>query len=85
MFIYQILMEQKLTIRPVNGGKVLADCPRLSNKDLFGGRDLYPTMDVRSLFKGILEEHLLLPESFVECEVFSDSIAARPIRDIVRA
>lgn len=69
----------------VNGGKVLADWPGLSNKDLFEGRDLYPTTDIRSLFKGILEEHLLLPENYVEREVFPDSASARPTRDIVRA
>ena len=37
------------------------------------------------LFKGILEEHLLLPENFVERQVFPDSATAGPIRDIVRA
>ena len=68
----------------VNGGKVLADWPGLSNKDLFEGRDLYPTMDVRSLFKGVLEEHLLLPDNFVERVVFPDSDAVRPVRGIVR-
>ena len=68
----------------VNGGKVLADWPGLSNKDLFEGRDLYPTMDVRSLFKGMLEEHLLLPDNFVERVVFPGSDAVRPVRGIVR-
>ena len=67
----------------VNGGRVMADWPGLSNGNLFEGRDLYPTTDVRSLFKGILEEHLLLPDTFIEREVFPDSEKARPIRDIV--
>ena len=73
-----------LAMQAVNGGKVLADWPGLSNKDLFEGRDLYPTMDVRSLFKGVLEEHLLLPDNFVERVVFPDSDAVRPVRGIVR-
>jgi len=68
----------------VNGGKVMSDWPGLSNRDLYEGRDLYPTMDVRSLFKGVLEEHLLLPENFVERVVFPDSGDARPVRDIIR-
>ena len=67
----------------VNGGKVMADWPGLSASNLYEGRDLYPTTDVRSLFKGVLTEHLSLPETFVEREVFPDSAAARPIRDIV--
>ena len=69
----------------INGGNVMADWPGLSNSNLYEGRDLYPTTDVRSLFKGILTEHLLLPETFVEREVFPDSAAARPIRDIIVA
>jgi uncharacterized protein (DUF1501 family) len=69
----------------VNGGKVMSDWPGLSSRDLYEGRDLYPTMDVRSLFKGVLEEHLLLPDNFVERVVFPDSAGARPVRDIIRA
>ena len=68
----------------VNGGKVLADWPGLSNSNLYEGRDLYPTADIRSLFKGILAEHLLLPDNYIEREVFPDSAKARPIRDIIR-
>jgi len=67
----------------VNGGKVMADWPGLADRDLYEGRDLYPTMDLRGLFKGVLNEHLLLPENFLEREVFPDSAAARPVRDIV--
>jgi uncharacterized protein (DUF1501 family) len=68
----------------VNGGKVMSDWPGLSNRDLYEGRDLYPTMDLRSLFKGVLEEHFLLPDNFVESTVFPDSGSARPVRDIIR-
>lgn len=68
----------------VNGGKVMSDWPGLSNRDLYEGRDLYPTMDVRSLFKGVLKEHFLLPDNFVEGVVFPDSRSSRPVRDIIR-
>ncbi len=40
----------------VAGGRVLADWPGLSN--LLDGRDLQPTMDLRSLAKGLLVSHL---------------------------
>ena len=81
-FIEQIVEEDLKNA--VNGGKVMSDWPGLASKDLYEGRDLYPTMDLRSLFKGILQEHFLLPDNFVERVVFPDSIGARPIRDIVR-
>ena len=68
----------------VNGGQVMADWPGLSNGNLYQGRDLKPTTDLRSLFKGVLGEHLLLPENFVEREVFPDSRGAKPLRDIIR-
>ena len=68
----------------VNGGRVLADWPGLSNGNLYQGRDLKPTTDLRSLFKEVLGEHLLLPETFVEREVFPNSSAAKPLRDIIR-
>lgn len=68
----------------VNGGKVLADWPGLGNSDLYQGRDLMPTTETRSVFKGILAEHLLLPENYIEREVFPGSISVKPLRDIVR-
>ena len=57
----------------VNGGRVIADWPGLSNSDLYEGRDLYPTSDIRSVFKGVLIEHLQLQEGFLERNVFPDS------------
>ena len=68
----------------VNGGHVLADWPGLSTSSLYQGRDLKPTTDLRSLFKGVLGEHLLLPENFLEREVFPNSSAAKPLRDVIR-
>ena len=68
----------------VNGGKVLADWPGLGNSDLYQGRDLMPTTETRSVFKGILAEHLLLPENYIEREVFPGSNSVKPLRDIIR-
>lgn len=67
----------------LNGGSVIADWPGLGNNDLYAGRDLMPTIDVRSLFKGVLSDHLDLPSAFIEREVFPDSIAAKPMRDLI--
>ena len=68
----------------VQGGKVLADWPGLANKDLFEGRDLRPTTDIRSLFKSVLLEHLGLAPGFVENTVFPDSRSAAPLKNMIR-
>lgn len=68
----------------VNGGRVVADWPGLGKSDLYQGRDLRPTADMRSLFKGVLAEHLLVPDSLLDGPVFPDSVAARPMRDLIR-
>lgn len=67
----------------VNGGKVITDWPGLNERDLYAGRDLMPTSDVRSLFKGVLMDHLGLTPAFLEKTVFPDSAAARPMRDLI--
>jgi len=69
----------------VNGGRVIADWPGLGSNDLYQGRDLYPTTDLRSVFKGVLADHLLIPEGYIEREVFPDSDAARPIENLIRS
>jgi uncharacterized protein (DUF1501 family) len=59
----------------VAGGRVLADWPGLASSDLYEGRDLAPTRDLRSVFKAVLQEHLELPATAVDRIVF----AGRPI------
>jgi uncharacterized protein (DUF1501 family) len=68
----------------VAGGRVIADWPGLSARALYEGRDLAPTLDLRSVLKGVLQEHLLVPSRELERTVFPDSTAARPLRDLVR-
>jgi uncharacterized protein (DUF1501 family) len=69
----------------VAGGKVLADWPGLRPNNLYEGRDLRPTTDLRSVMKGVLAEHLGIPDAHIERVVFPDSADVRPIRDLVRA
>jgi uncharacterized protein (DUF1501 family) len=68
----------------VAGGRVIADWPGLSARALYQGRDLAPTLDVRSVLKGILAEHLAVPAAPLEREVFPDSSSARPLRGLMR-
>ena len=67
----------------LQGGKVIADWPGLARKDLYEGRDLRATADTRSLFKGLLNEHLELDSAFLERTVFPDSSSAVAMRDLV--
>ncbi len=67
----------------VAGGKVLADWPGLAPGRLFEGRDLQPTMDVRSLAKGLLATHLGLDEAGL-ADAFPDSGVAAPTLGLMR-
>ncbi len=69
----------------VAGGKVIADWPGLGRNDLYAGRDLQPTTDLRSLFKGVLEQHLAIDAGFVERTVFPGSRGARPLENLIRS
>lgn len=69
----------------ISGGRVVADWPGLSNSDLYQNRDLRPTTDMRSLFKGVLADHLSLNNALLDRTVFPDSAAAPAMRDLVRS
>lgn len=68
----------------VRGGRVLADWPSLAPAALREGRDLRPTLDLRAVFKGILADHLRVPERQLARSVFPDSEGVTPVRDLVR-
>jgi uncharacterized protein (DUF1501 family) len=68
----------------VAGGRVIADWPGLSARALYQGRDLAPTLDLRSVLKGVLAQHLAVPDRALEQSVFPDSAAARPLRGLMR-
>jgi uncharacterized protein (DUF1501 family) len=69
----------------VAGGRVIADWPGLSGGALYQGRDLKPTLDLRSVFKGVLAAHLGVAESELEERVFPESRAARPLEGLVKS
>jgi uncharacterized protein (DUF1501 family) len=69
----------------VNGGRVLADWPGLARSALHEGRDLRPTTDLRAVFKGVLADHLQVSSTALEREVFPNSSAIRPTRDLLRS
>ncbi len=67
----------------VAGGRIITDWPGLGLKNLYEGRDLAPTQDLRASLKGILRDHLGLPETMLEKTVFPSSLAAKPLADLV--
>jgi uncharacterized protein (DUF1501 family) len=69
----------------VAGGRVVADWPGLSTRALYQGRDLSPTLDLRSVLKGLLAEHLSVPPRVLEQTVFPDSAAAKPLKGLMRS
>jgi uncharacterized protein (DUF1501 family) len=67
----------------VAGGRVMADWPGLSPDRLFENRDLRPTADLRSLAKGVLRDHLRLPDRAVAA-AFPGGDGAAPMRGLLR-
>jgi len=68
----------------VAGGRVIADWPGLSARALYQGRDLAPTLDLRSVLKGVLADHLEVPPRALEQVVFPDSAGAVPLHGLMR-
>jgi uncharacterized protein (DUF1501 family) len=68
----------------VAGGRVLADWPGLSARALYQQRDLKPTLDLRSVMKSVLHDHLQIDSRAIDNEVFPDSGTASYIRGLLR-
>lgn len=69
----------------VHGGRVLADWPGLARNALYEGRDLRPTTDLRGVFKGVLADHLRVPNAALERDAFPDSGSVRGVQGLLRA
>lgn len=54
----------------VKGGQVISDWPGLAQTQLHEGRDVKPTIDMRSLFTGVLVDHMGAERNFVDEIVF---------------
>jgi uncharacterized protein (DUF1501 family) len=68
----------------VAGGRVLADWPGLSARNLYQQRDLKPTLDLRSVMKSVLHEHLQIASGALDRDVFPDSSAAPYVAGLLR-
>ncbi len=67
----------------VHGGRVLADWPGLAERHRYEGRDLKPTTDLRAIARGVLRDHVGVPESKL-ADVFPGSEQVGTARDLLR-
>jgi uncharacterized protein (DUF1501 family) len=68
----------------VNGGKVFSDWPGLNPRQLYK-ESLRPTTDIRSVFKGVLLDHLQVPPNLLNSAIFPGSrLTAPPMRNLIR-
>lgn len=67
----------------VAGGRVIADWPGLRTADLHEGRDLRPTLDLRSLQAGVVQAHLGLSPRQLSEQVFPDA-PPKPLQGLLR-
>jgi uncharacterized protein (DUF1501 family) len=57
----------------LKGGRVIADWPGLKNSNLYEGRDLAATTDLRAVLKGLLKDHLRVTDQALADNVFPGS------------
>jgi uncharacterized protein (DUF1501 family) len=57
----------------LKGGRVIADWPGLKNANLYEGRDLAATTDLRAVLKGLLKDHLRVTDQALAASVFPGS------------
>jgi uncharacterized protein (DUF1501 family) len=69
---------------PVAGGRVQADWPGLAEPRLFENRDLQPTLDIRSVAKGLLGPHYGFSHDVLNT-IFPDSPAIEQVPGLLRA
>jgi uncharacterized protein (DUF1501 family) len=67
----------------LKGGRVIADWPGLKAADLYQGRDLKPTTDLRAVLKGVLKDHLRADERALAQNIFPGSDGVKPMAGLL--
>ena len=67
----------------IKGGRVIADWPGLKEADLYEGRDLKATTDLRAVLKGVLQDHLRVDARALAATVFPGSDEVKPMEGLV--
>jgi uncharacterized protein (DUF1501 family) len=63
----------------LKGGRVVADWPGLKDANLYERRDLNPTIDLRAVLKGVLQDHLRVDARVLASSVFPGSDDVKPM------
>jgi uncharacterized protein (DUF1501 family) len=64
-------------------GGIIGDWPTLQPAKLYENRDTAPTLDMRSLFKGVLSDHLGVDRQALDGSIFPDSHVAAVATGVV--
>ena len=67
----------------IKGGRVIAKWPGLADKHLYEGRDLAPTLDLRTVSQGVLRDHLGIPAGALGTTVFPESRGIDPLDGLI--
>jgi uncharacterized protein (DUF1501 family) len=67
----------------IKGGRMFGDWPTLKTAAMFENRDLMPTVDARSVFKGLLRDQLGWAAKDLDGPVFPDSVSAKATTGLV--
>ena len=67
----------------IKRGGIIGDWPTLGSGKLFENRDTAPTVDMRSLFKGVLAQHLAVDRRALDTLVFPDSATVRSLDGLI--
>ncbi|TFW14175.1 DUF1501 domain-containing protein [Brevundimonas intermedia] len=65
----------------IKRGGPIGDWPTLADNRLFENRDLTPTMDIRSVFKGVLRDHMGVDRAALDARVFPGSAVEAPVME----
>ena len=69
----------------VNGGHVFGDWPGIAPGNLLDNSDLKPTTDLRSVFKGILRDHIGVGAGLLNGSIFPNSSTdAPPLKNLIK-
>jgi uncharacterized protein (DUF1501 family) len=67
----------------LKGGRVVADWPGLKPANLYEGRDLAATTDLRAVLKGLLKDHLRVTDQALAANVFPGSADVQAMGGLV--
>ncbi len=67
----------------LKGGRVIADWPGVKAANLYEGRDLAATTDLRAVLKGLLRDHLRVTDQALAANVFPGSADVKAMAGLV--